>query len=86
MRVNGEELQRNVYVNKQQAWILFFRWLDQDTTSNIQSHYHDGDNFQEPAQDDGGAIDEDMWESISQVTLLNRNSRITHYFRDEMAK
>ena len=86
MRVNGEELQRNVYVNKQQAWILFFRWLDQDTTSNIQSHYHDGDNFQEPAQDDGGAIDEDMWESISQVTLLNRNSRITHYFRDEMAE
>ena len=68
MRVNGEELQRNVYVNKQQELILFFRWLDQDTTSNIQSHYHDGDNFQEPAQDDGGAIDdEEMWESISQV-------------------
>ena len=70
MRDNSEELQRNVYVNKQQAWILFFRWLDQDTSSNIQSLYHDGDNFQEPAQDDGGAIDDvEMWESISQVTL-----------------
>ena len=47
---------------------LFFRWLDQDTSSNIQSLYHDGDNFQEPAQDYGAIDDEEMWESISMVT------------------
>ena len=69
MRDNSEELQRNVYVNKQQELILFFRWLDQDTSSNIQSLYHDGNISQELAQDDGAIDDVEMWESISQVTL-----------------
>ena len=48
---------------------LFFRWLDQDTSSNIQSLYHDGNISQELAQDDGAIDDVEMWESISQVTL-----------------
>ena len=48
---------------------IFFRWLDQDTSSNIQSLYHDGEIFQELAQDDGAIDDVEMWESISQVTL-----------------
>ena len=48
---------------------LFFRWLDQDTSSNIQSLYHDGEIFQELAQDGGAVDDVEIWESISQVTL-----------------
>ena len=56
-------------VKKQALLICFFRWLDQDTSSNIQSLYHDGNISQELAQDDGAIDDVEMWESISQVTL-----------------